>query len=183
MGSGINSKVNKTKNEAKKEFDHNLIIEGAEITSLSQKWQDIANQERDLIASGFLLYLEDKRFAKLKPDSTLSAASSIKIPILLVTLKLVDSGQLRWDEALQLSQDVIGSEAGWMAYQKLGTLFPVYEVATEMIRISDNTATNLLIQRIGGIDALNRRFKSFGLKNTSVKNWLPLYSSDIFLDK
>ena len=47
------------------------------------------------------------------------------------------------------------------------------EVATEMIRVSDNTATNLLIQRLGGKEALNRRFQQLGLSGTVIRNWLP----------
>ena len=60
-----------------------------------------------------------------------------------------------------------------MAYQPLNKRFPVYEVAREMIRVSDNTATNLLIQRIGGIEILNSQFKELGLQSTSVKNLMP----------
>ena len=60
-----------------------------------------------------------------------------------------------------------------MAYQEIGEIFPVYEVASEMIRVSDNTATNLLIKRIGGINIINQKFKEIGLKNTQINNYLP----------
>ena len=46
-----------------------------------------------------------------------------------------------------------------------------HEVATEMIRVSDNTATNLLIDRLGGKDALNARFIALGAVKL-VNNWL-----------
>jgi beta-lactamase class A len=42
-----------------------------------------------------------------------------------------------------------------------------------MITASDNTATNMVIKRIGGIDLLNRRFQSWGLNKTRIRNWLP----------
>ena len=54
---------------------------------------------------------------------------------------------------------MVGGGAGWMGSQPLGSQFSVFEVATEMIRVSDNTATNLLIQRLGGKDSLNSRFR------------------------
>ena len=60
-----------------------------------------------------------------------------------------------------------------MAYQPLKKQFPVHEVATEMIRVSDNTATNLLIERIGGIEVLNNHFKALGLHSTRVRNLMP----------
>ena len=60
-----------------------------------------------------------------------------------------------------------------MRYQKIGKSFPIHEVATEMIRISDNTATNLLIKRIGGMEVLNSRMKEIGLLNTELNNLFP----------
>ncbi len=42
-----------------------------------------------------------------------------------------------------------------------------------MIRVSDNTATNLLIKRLGGKKIINQKFKDIGLKNTQINNFLP----------
>ena len=144
-----------------------------EITALSQRWKELASKEKDLKASGFLISLDNKKFAKLNPNIVLPAASTIKIPILLVALNMVDTGQLSWNELLELNKNVVAGGAGWMAYQPLGKRFPIHEVATEMIRVSDNTATNLLIQRIGGIQTLNEKFKELGLPSTQIKNLLP----------
>jgi beta-lactamase class A len=60
-----------------------------------------------------------------------------------------------------------------MANKPLGTRFPFHEAATEMIRVSDNSATNLLIKRLGGKDALNTTFQELGLGATVLRNWLP----------
>ena len=60
-----------------------------------------------------------------------------------------------------------------MANKPVGTRFPFFEAATEMIRVSDNSATNLLIKRLGGKTALNERFAAMGLAATAVNNWLP----------
>ncbi len=150
----------------------NIPIEN-EIRILSKRWKEISTKQNDLKASAYLLLLEKGRYASLAPTEILPAASSIKIPILLIALEMIDLGQLQWNEPLTLTKDVIGGGAGWMAYQRLGKTFPTHEVATEMIRVSDNTATNLLIKRIGGIDVINQRFKSLGLPATTIKNLLP----------
>ena len=101
------------------------------------------------------------------------AASSIKTPILLAVLELLDQGTLQWNEPLKLTQELVGGGAGWMASRPLGSRFPTYEVATEMIRVSDNSATNLMIARAGGMDQINARFQSLDLPATVVNNWLP----------
>jgi beta-lactamase class A len=101
------------------------------------------------------------------------AASSIKSPILLVGLDELDRGKVRWNEPLPLTKEVMGEGAGWMANKPLGTRFPFFEAATEMIRVSDNSATNLLIKRLGGIETVNERFQALGLPATVLRNWLP----------
>jgi len=146
---------------------------GVEITSLSSQWKKIASRKEGLQVSAFLHLIDQGSFAELSPDLILPAASSIKTAILVVTLKLIDAGEIRWNEKLDLTKESIGSGAGWMAYQKLGSKFPVHEVATEMIRVSDNTATNLLIKRIGGMNSLNQHFKNLGLQATRINNLLP----------
>jgi beta-lactamase class A len=144
-----------------------------EITTLSQRWAQLAAQQKDLKVSAFMLVLDDGRYAQLGPDTALPAASSIKTPILLATLELLDEGRLRWNEPLTMTKTVVGGGAGWMATRPVGSRFPTYEVATEMIRISDNTATNLLIDRVGGKEVINGRFNELGLSATVVNNWLP----------
>ena len=144
-----------------------------ELTGLSQKWAQLAAVHKDLQASGFLLVLDDGRFAQLNAERPLPAASSIKTPILLAAMEELDAGKLRWNEPLALTKEVAGGGAGWMASRPLGTRFPVWEAATEMIRVSDNSATNLLIKRLGGKAALNARFQALGLSGTVIRNWLP----------
>ncbi len=144
-----------------------------ELTTVSQRWAKLAAAQKDLTASGFLLVLDDGRYAALKPDVPLPAASSIKTPILLVALDRYDQGRLRWDEPLPLTKETRGGGAGWMASKPDGTRFPLHEAATEMIRISDNTATNLLIKRLGGKEGINATFQDLGLQATVLRNWLP----------
>ena len=144
-----------------------------ELTALSQTWAKLAAQQKDLQVSGFLLVLDDGRYAQLQPDQPLPAASSIKTPVLLAALEELDAGRLKWNDPLLLTKEVVGGGAGWMASRPLGTRFPFWEAATEMIRVSDNTATNLLIKRLGGKSRLNTRFQAMGLSATVIRNWLP----------
>ncbi len=144
-----------------------------ELTALSQRWAQIAATQKDLKTSAFLLVLDDGRYAQLQPDLPLPAASSIKTPILLAGLEDLDAGKLRWNEPLKLTKELVGGGAGWMASRPVGTRFPFFEAATEMIRVSDNSATNLLIKRLGGKTVLNARFQAMGLPATVVNNWLP----------
>ncbi len=143
------------------------------LEKLINKWQSLIIKNSDLDVSCFFLSLDNQVYAEIKSENKLPAASSIKVPILIVLLTMLDRGEIFWNEKLTLTEDTIGSGAGWMAYQEIGEEFPVFEVATEMIRVSDNTATNLLIKRIGGIKIINKKFKEIGLENTQINNFLP----------
>ena len=144
-----------------------------EIKALSNRWREIAATQKDLVASAYLLILDDGRYAQLDANRPMPAASSIKTPVLLASLERIDAQDLYWNEPLELKEDLVGGGAGWMASRPVGSRFPTYEVATEMIRISDNSATNLLIERAGGQQVVNERFRSLGLPATVINNWLP----------
>jgi len=151
----------------------NLSLYNDEITILSSKWNELVRRNKDLNAGAYLMIINSNKFAQINPDYILPAASTIKIPILLLVLEMLDNRKLFWNESLRLEKELIGSGAGWMAYEQIGKVFPVHEVANEMIRVSDNTATNLLIKRLGGINIINTRFKEIGLTNTRINNLLP----------
>ena len=144
-----------------------------EIPALSQRWSQQAATQPDLQVSAYMLILDDGRFAQMHAHRPMPAASSIKTPILLAVLERIDQGTLQWNEPLTLTKELVGGGAGWMASRPLGSRFPTYEVATEMIRVSDNSATNLMIARAGGQDAINARFQALDLPSTVVNNWLP----------
>ena len=154
-------------------FDDNKLERLDRLEKLINKWESHIIKSPDLDVSCFFFSLDNKIYAEIKSETELPAASSIKVPILIVLLTMLDRGEILWDEKLTLTEETIGSGAGWMAYQKIGEEFPVFEVATEMIRVSDNTATNLLIKRLGGITIVNKKFKEIGLRNTKINNFLP----------
>ena len=174
-GKSRNSIQSKLKeSESNLSFFYNDKLESFKrLEKLISKWELLIVQNPDLDVSCSFFSLENQVYAEIKPETKLPAASSIKVPILIVLLTMLDSGEVLWDEKLTLTEDTIGSGSGWMAYQEIGDKFPVFEVATEMIRVSDNTATNLLIKRLGGIKIVNQKFKEIGLKNTEINNFLP----------
>ena len=153
-------------------YDNNLI-RFKSIEKLINKWENLIIKNPDLDVSCFFISLDNKVYAEINSNIQLPAASSIKVPILIVLLTMLDNEEILWNEELLLTEDVIGSGAGWMAYQPIGKKFPVFEVASEMIRVRDNTATNLLIKRLGGIQIVNQKFKEIGLRNTIINNLLP----------
>jgi beta-lactamase class A len=96
-------------------------------------------------------------------------ASSIKIAILLEVFKQAEEGRLKLDEfiALEDSRKVAGS--GVLFYLGRPSLsLSVRDTAVLMTVLSDNTATNLLIDRVG-MAAVNERMDALGLPKTRLR--------------
>ncbi len=144
-----------------------------EMPALTTQLQGLINQNEGLTAGVMVVDLERESYSSINANRQFASASTIKLPILVALLEEADAGQVSMDESLTMALEDIANEAGEMQFQPPGTQFSVLETATEMIRISDNTATNLLIKRLGGMTLLNERFRSWGLKQTALQNMLP----------
>ena len=146
---------------------------GKEIVPLESSLQQLAGQYRDLEPKVFVVDLDTKGFVSIEGEEIIASASTIKLPILVAFFQDVDRGKISLEERLTMTTNHIGEGSGTMQYQEPGTKFSALETASKMMTISDNTATNMLIERMGGIEKLNQRFIKMGLKATRLRNPLP----------
>ncbi|MEH1927106.1 serine hydrolase [Nostoc sp.] len=144
-----------------------------EIIPLKNAVQNLADTNPNLTPGVFLVDLDTGNYVDVNGSASFPAASTIKLPVLIAFFQDVDAGKIHLDEMLTMQQDIIAGGSGTLQYKPAGTQYAALEVATKMITISDNTATNMLIARLGGMDALNQRFRTWGLTNTTIRNQLP----------
>jgi beta-lactamase class A len=144
-----------------------------EIIPLKTAVQSLAAANPNLVPGVFLVDLETGAYVDVNGAASFPAASTIKVPILVAFFQDVDAGKIRLDDMLTMQQEAIAGGSGNMQFKPVGTQYTALEVATKMITISDNTATNMLIAKLGGIEALNQRFRSWGLTTTAIRNQLP----------
>ncbi|MBD2677614.1 MULTISPECIES: serine hydrolase [Nostoc] len=149
------------------------LLLSQEIIPLKTTVQNLATSNPNLTPGVFLVDLDTGNYVDINASTSFPAASTIKIPILIAFFQDVDAGKIRLDEMLTMQQEAMAGGSGNLQYKAAGTQYAALEVATKMITISDNTATNMLITRLGGIDALNQRFRSWGLTTTVIRNQLP----------
>lgn len=150
-----------------------VLVLGQEVGQLKSKFQALAAQRPQLQPGALFVDLDTGAYVDLGSSTVFSAASTIKVPILVAFFQAVDEGQVRLDEMLTMTPELIGGGAGAMQYQKPGTQYTALYTATKMIEISDNTATNMIIARLGGAEVLNAKFRDWGLENTVIRNPLP----------
>ncbi len=144
-----------------------------EATPLVNKIKELAAKEKDLSMQMMVVDLDSGAYVQIGANQSIAAASTIKTPILVAFFQDVDAGKIKLDEPLEMTADVKVGEAGDFQFLPVGTKISAITTATQMIMISDNTATNMIIKRLGGFTALNQRFKSWGLNSMVVNNQLP----------
>jgi beta-lactamase class A len=92
-------------------------------------------------------------------------ASIIKLAILYNAMVDVREGKASWDEKLTLKPGEAVGGSGMLHFFDTPLTVTLKDVLTMMVIVSDNTATNMAIDRFG-VDAVNARVESLGLKNT-----------------
>lgn len=152
----------------------------AGVVNLGQEMAGITSQIRTLLASYkslnpgiFFLDLDTGNYIDINGEKRFAAASTIKFPLLVALFQEIDAGRIKLTDKLVMRRDLKVGESGIMQYKPIGTKFSVLETATLMMTISDNTATNLVLDRLGGAAKVSQRFRSWGLQNTAMRNLLP----------
>ncbi len=151
-----------------------LIPAGRSLNWLQQRLASLRSGEYASLKPGmFFMDLETGNYAEVNGDKVYPTASIIKLPILIALFQEVDAGNIRLNETLTMTRDVIVGGSGEIQDLPPGSKFSLLDTATKMIVTSDNTATNMIIKRMGGIQVLNTRFRSWGLQKTVMRKMLP----------
>lgn len=103
----------------------------------------------------------------LRPGEPVTTASTIKLPIMVELFAEAQEGKLDWNQKLVLTDQDKVSGSGVLTELSAGDALPIRDLMHLMIVVSDNTATNMILDRIGG-DAVNARMAQLGLKQTAV---------------
>jgi beta-lactamase class A len=112
----------------------------------------------------------------LSAGKTMRSASLIKVPILTCALEKVARGELMLEQRYDLKTDEVAGGAGLLQMLQLGLQLTLHDLLTFMIIVSDNTATNMVIDIVGQ-DALNAYFQNLGLTQTRLIGKLQLPES------
>jgi beta-lactamase class A len=113
--------------------------------------------------------LETAETIERRADETFPTASIIKVFILLELMRRVHLGDFKLDQQVPIlaAQQVGGS--GVLKELSAGLSMTLRDVATLMIVLSDNTATNVLIDLLG-LEEINGTITGLGLTTTRLFN-------------
>lgn len=99
------------------------------------------------------------------------AASVIKLPILIEAFRQREEGLVDFGEEFVLREEDKMPSCGALNYLQAGLKISMRDLAVLMIILSDNTATNLLIDRLG-MEAVNATLSSLGAQGSRLRRKL-----------
>ncbi len=92
-------------------------------------------------------------------------ASAIKVAVLLELMRQADVGTLALSERVELrAAHQVGGSGVLQLFADRGSTLSLHDLAVLMVVLSDNTATNLLIERVG-MTGVNRTLAALGLSS------------------
>jgi len=152
----------------------------ADTAALRLKLDSIADAHRGVVGYS-VIDIDNRVRMSRRGDETFPTASLIKVPILVTVYDLVAKKQLSLDDPLTVLKIDQVPGAGIVQFLHNGTVLTVQDAAWLMTIISDNTATNLLLDRII-IRRVWNKMDSLGLRNTKVHSKSFLRNSSVAMD-
>ncbi len=140
-----------------------LAIHSAAEQKLSDLVPEIATELHSIkgtCAVGvFDLQTQDHLF--INPDSVFHAASTMKTPVMIEVFKQAKEGKFRLTDNIVVKNEFhsivdgspyrldVSDDSDSLVYQRVGTNMTIRDLVYEMITVSSNLATNILIELVG----------------------------------
>ena len=102
--------------------------------------------------------------ARAGSNETVKGASLVKLPVLVLLMDRVDRGEVDLDALVTIpagSPNIVGG-AGTLRHRAFPLEVGVRGLAELMVQVSDNTATNALIDVVGGVTAVDDHMAGLG---------------------
>ncbi|MGE5633086.1 MAG: serine hydrolase [Caulobacteraceae bacterium] len=137
---------------------------------------DLAANIRDIIENQkgyYSIALKDLETGDelLINNKVIRSASVIKIYVMIEAFRQISFGKLDINEKIVLKDSMKVGGTGILQRSKVGTKITYKRLIELMMTVSDNTATNMLINRLG-MDNINESADFLGCKDTRIENLL-----------
>ena len=147
--------------------------------SLKAEIRQIA-QDAPAVFGIAIKYLESGEEILLNADRTYQLASVFKIPVLVTAMQAVDAGHLNLDTRIELKDAHKTMPSGILAFLREGLQPTIEDLLMLMIIVSDNTATDMVLDLIGGPQAVNASLRKLGFSEDEINITMSVH--DLFED-
>jgi beta-lactamase class A len=152
----------------------------ADTAALRRTLDSLASRHRGTV--GYTIHdLDTGERLERRGDETFSTASLIKVAILVTVYDLVEQGKLSLDDPLTVLRLDKVPGSGQLQFLHDNAVVTVHDAAWLMSTISDNTATNLLLDRVI-IRRVWEKMEKLGLPHTKVHSKSFLRIASVAMD-
>ena len=100
--------------------------------------------------------------AVIAGDDHFNSASVIKVPVMILAYRLAEQNKLKLDQRVEIARSDFRGGSGIFRYHDAGLNPTLRDVITQMIITSDNTATDIMIAKVGGVEKVNEFLRQSG---------------------
>jgi beta-lactamase class A len=117
-----------------------------------------------------IVHLESGRSLFLNKSERFPMASTFKVPVAVEVLHRVDEGDFTLDSMITIQPGDLHPGSGTLTnlFNNPGVVLSVRNLMELMLRISDNSAADLMLRVAGGPDAVNARLHALGATGVRV---------------
>lgn len=144
-----------------------------EMTSLKQQLVSLMAQYPSIKPAIYVWEYEQGRYVDINANKLYPAASIIKLPVLIRMFKSIEANQFTIYDEMKMLEQYRSSGSGNLQYSQAGKSYTMDYLAKIMIQDSDNTSTNMIMAKMGGMDDVNIGLRDWGISKTYVRTWLP----------
>lgn len=143
------------------------------VPTFAQSQSPLDNEVKTLVGSFkgkvslFAKNLDTGETYALNPDERVRTASTIKIAVMIEAFARVEEGKIKWTDKVVLTKEKKVSGSGILTELSDGLSLTLRDAVNLMMVLSDNTATNLVLDVVT-TDAVNARMESLGFKNIKI---------------
>jgi beta-lactamase class A len=146
-----------------------LLLTCGTLLAQSRLQQNIERITRSVNARWgiYVKCLETGEEIAINADQQMDTMSVIKIPLMAEAFRQIDEGRFKLTDRITLEDSAKRPGTGVIRSLDAGASLTIKDLLTLMIIVSDNTATDLMFDKVGGIDPVNKLMASYGL--TSIR--------------
>ncbi len=146
---------------------------GVEMPILKSELSSLIGLYPKIKPSIFVYDYKTGNYVDINADEVFPTASIIKIPVLIDLFKSVEQGSVSLNDKIALTEYYRTEGSGNIQFKAANSIWSIDSLARLMITESDNSATNMLMSKIGGMHGVNQSIRDWGIKNTEIQTWLP----------
>jgi beta-lactamase class A len=111
----------------------------------------------------YLKCVETGEEIAINADETMDTMSVIKIPLMVEVFRQIEEGKFSLSDRVTLKDAEKRPGTGIIRSLDAGASLTIKDLITLMIIVSDNSATDMLFEKVGGVEPVNKLMQSYGL--------------------